>query len=189
LYQNDRANVIAPETSVLSDIQNGQLAQVSYVIPSSQNSDHPAQGSGGPTWVASVVNALGASQYWNQCAVIVVWDDWGGWYDHVAYRHPANSANDPYEYGLRVPLLAIGPFAKSNWVDHGQRDFSSVPHFIEDVYGLASLGQLDAQTDDLFSLFNFNGARPRKFTPIPTGSVTIKSLISRPPDTAPVDSD
>jgi phospholipase C len=188
LYQNDKANVIVPETTVLSDIQNNRLAQVSYVIPSAKNSDHPGDGNGGPTWVGSVVNALGSSQYWNQCAIVVVWDDWGGWYDHVAYAHPSGSPTDPYEYGLRVPLLAIGPFAKSNTVDHTQRDFSSIPHFIEDVYGLASLGQLDAQTDDLFSLFNF-GSQPRKFTRISTGNVTIKSLINRPPDTTPIDSD
>jgi phospholipase C len=189
LYQSDKSNVIVPETTVLSDIQNGRLAQVSYVIPSGHNSDHPGNGNtGGPTWVASVVNALGTSQYWNQCAVIVVWDDWGGWFDHVGYRHPASSPVDPYEYGMRVPLLAIGPFAKSNWVGHDPRDFSAIPHFIEDVYGLTSLGQLDSQTDDLFNLFNF-GARPRKFTPIPTGAVTIKGLISRPPDMSPVDSE
>jgi phospholipase C len=189
LYDNDKANVIVPETTVLSDIQSGQLAQVSFVIPSGNNSDHPSHGAnGGPTWVASVVNALGSSQYWNQCAIIVVWDDWGGWFDHVAFRHPASNPVDPYEYGLRVPLLAIGPFAKSNFVDHTSRDFAAVPHFIEDVYGLSSLGQLDAQTDDLFTLFNFGGA-PRKFTRIPTGNVTIKSLISRPPDLTPVDSE
>jgi phospholipase C len=189
LYTNDQADVIAPETKVLSDIQHGRLAQVSYVIPRYRNSDHPGPGNtGGPAWVASVVNALGTSQYWNQCAIIVVWDDWGGWFDHVAYRHPKSNPVDPYEYGLRVPLLAIGPFAKSDWVDHKDRDFSAIPHFIEDVYGLASLGQLDAQTDDLFTLFNFD-AQPRKFTPIPTGSVTIKSLIDSPPDSTSVDSE
>ncbi|HEY7981122.1 MAG TPA: alkaline phosphatase family protein [Candidatus Eremiobacteraceae bacterium] len=189
LYQTDAANIIVPETTILSDIQNGHLSQVSYVIPRYKNSDHPGVGiNGGPTWVASVVNALGASQYWNQCAVIVTWDDWGGWYDHVAYRHPASNPVDPYEYGFRVPLLAIGPSAKPNFVDHTQRDFSAIPHFIEDVYGLGSLGALDAQTDDLFSMFNF-GAAARKFTPIPTGNVTIKSLLSLPPDPSPVDPD
>jgi phospholipase C len=188
LYVNDKANVITPETTVLSDIQNGNLAQVSYVIPSCNNSDHSGCGNGGPKWVASVVNALGASQYWSQCAIIVVWDDWGGWYDHVALRHPASNPVDPYEYGLRVPLIAIGPYARSNFVDHTPRDFAAIPHFIEDVYGLASLGQLDAQTDDLFTMFTFGGS-PRKFTPIPTGNVTIKSLIARPPDPSPIDSE
>jgi phospholipase C len=188
LFDNDKANVITPETTVLSDIQNGQLAQVSYVIPSCNNSDHSGCGNGGPKWVASVVNALGASSYWNQCAVIVVWDDWGGWFDHVAFRHPGSNSVDPYEYGLRVPLIAIGPYARSNYVDHTQRDFAAIPHFVEDVYGLASLGQLDAQTDDLFSMFTFSG-KPRKFTPIPTGNVTIKSLIDRPPDRSPIDSE
>jgi phospholipase C len=77
LYQNDQADIITPETTILSDIQNGLLSQVSFVIPRYKNSDHPGDYvNGGPTWVASVVNALGASQYWNQCAVIVVWDDW-----------------------------------------------------------------------------------------------------------------
>ena len=187
LYQNDKANVIVPEKTILSDIQNGNLAQVSYVIPAYKNSDHPGFGNnGGPAWVASVINALGTSSYWNQCAVIVVWDDWGGWYDHVAFRHPSSSPTDPYEYGFRVPLLAIGPFAKQGFVDHTQRDFAAVPHFIEDVYGLASLNQLDAQTDDLFSMFNF-GAGPRSFKPIPTGNVTIKSLLEAPPDPRPID--
>jgi phospholipase C len=189
LYLNDKANVIQPETRVLADIQKNRLAQVSYVIPSGLNSDHPGLDyDGGPTWVASIVNALGTSQYWNQCAIIIVWDDWGGWFDHVAYRHPSSNPVDPYEYGLRVPLIAVGPFAKSNYVDHQQRDFAAIPHFIEDVYGLSTLGQLDAQTDDLFTLFNFGG-QPRKFNPIPTGSVTIKSLINRPPDLTPVDSE
>ena len=134
------------------------------------------------------MNALGTSQYWNQCAIIIVWDDWGGWYDHVSFRHPLGNPVDPYEYGFRVPLIAIGPFAKSNWVDHTPRDFAAIPHFIEDVYGLPSLGQLDAQTDDLFSMFNF-GAKARKYTWVPTGAVTIKSLISLPPDPTPIDSE
>lgn len=189
LYENDKSNVIVPEKTILSDIENLRLARVSYVIPSYGNSDHPGLGNkGGPAWVASVVNALGASPYWSKCAVIVVWDDWGGWYDHVAYRHPAGKPTDPYEYGFRVPLLAIGPYAKSNFVDHTQRDFAAIPHFIEDVYGLSSLNQLDSKTDDLFSLFNFDDA-PRRFTPIPTGNVTIKSLLNAPPDTRPVDSE
>jgi phospholipase C len=189
LYAADKAKVVVPETNVLSDITNGTLAQVSYVIPSGKNSDHPGNdNNGGPTWVASVVNALGASKYWNQCAVVVVWDDWGGWYDHVAYAHPSGSPTDPYEYGLRVPLLAIGPFAKSHYVGHKTRDFSAIVHFIEDVYGLPSLGKLDAQTDDLFGLFNFSGAA-RPYRVIPTGNVTIESLIRRPPDTTPVDTE
>src|SRR5471032_281990 len=113
LYDNDKANVSVPEKTILSDIENQTLAHVSYVIPSYGNSDHPGFGnSGGPAWVASVVNALGNSPYWTKCAVIVVWDDWGGWYDHVAYRHPPGNPTDPYEYGFRVPLLAIGPYAK-----------------------------------------------------------------------------
>ena len=76
----------------LTDIANGQLASVSWVIPTGQASDHPAINDGtGPSWVASVVNAIGNSQYWSNTAIIITWDDWGGWYDHVPHRPPSST--------------------------------------------------------------------------------------------------
>jgi phospholipase C len=197
LYTNDKAHVVTPETTILSDIMNGKLQPVSYVIPSGLDSDHPGNPKtvGGPAWVGSVFNALTTSRYKSQFALIVVWDDWGGFFDHIPNTHqtklpkfPSNHPEDPYEYGYRVPLLAIGPFAKQHYVGHAQRDFTSIIHFIEDVYGLPSLGQLDAQTDDLFGLFNFSGPA-NAHAPIPTGDVTIQSLMLRPPDLTPVDSE
>ena len=79
-------NISSPETNIFSDISNGELPAMSWVIPDAQNSDHPGFSSKdtGPSWVASVVNAIGESHYWNSTAVIVVWDDWGGFYDPVA---------------------------------------------------------------------------------------------------------
>jgi phospholipase C len=188
----DRARVIVPETTVLADIANHTLAQVSYVIPRDTNSDHPGTDwVGGPAWVASIVNAIGSdSYYWPNTAIVVTWDDWGGWYDHYLFGngHPASNHHDPYEYGFRVPLLAIGPYAKNGYMSHKTRDFTSILHFIEDVYGLPSLGKLDAQTDDLFDMFDFNQAAHRHRA-IPTGSVTIQSLRMLPPSNGPVDTD
>jgi phospholipase C len=189
----DRARVVSPETTILSDIQAGTLQPVSYVIPRVQNSDHagPTKPTGGPTWVASIVNAVGASPYWQNTAIIVTWDDWGGWYDHVTPTHPTNPFGgnpDPYEYGFRVPLLAVGSMAKAGYVDHTQRSAAAILHFIEDVFGLPSLGELDAQTDDLFPMFAF-GQKPRAFKPIATGKVTIESLKRLPPDQTPIDDD
>jgi phospholipase C len=166
------------------------------VIPRQANSDHPSTATGGPAWVGSVFNALTTSkQYQNDFALIVVWDDWGGLFDHVPDTSltklplfPANHPNDPYEYGYRVPLMAIGPYAKRGFVDHTQRNFTAIVHFIERVFGLPSLGQLDAQTDDLFGMFNFaNG--PSRHGPIPTGDMTIEKLLQLPPDPTPVDDD
>ncbi len=73
------ANVIIPQTQVLTDIANGQLAQVSWVIPNGMSSDHALANDGsGPAWVASIVNAIGNSAYWANTAIIITWDDWGG---------------------------------------------------------------------------------------------------------------
>ncbi len=77
--------MIIPQSQVLTDIANGQLAQVSWVIPDGTHSDHAESNDGsGPSWVASIVNAIGNSPYWANTAIIITWDDWGGWYDHVA---------------------------------------------------------------------------------------------------------
>jgi phospholipase C len=75
--------VISPETTVLQDIANNQLPTVAWVTPNGANSDHAPSSTGGPAWVSSVVQAIGKSPYWNNTAIIIAWDDWGGWYDHV----------------------------------------------------------------------------------------------------------
>ncbi|MEO7202421.1 MAG: alkaline phosphatase family protein, partial [Candidatus Tumulicola sp.] len=71
----DRANIISPDTKVLTDISSGNLSNVSWVTPSGLKSDHPGpqSGSGGPDWVASIVIAVGQSQYWDSTAVIIMW--------------------------------------------------------------------------------------------------------------------
>src|SRR4029077_3382356 len=83
-FGDDWNNVILKPAQVLTDIANGQLANVSWVIPGGMSSDHPSSNDGsGPSWVASVVKAIGNSQYWDNTVILITWDDWGGWYDHV----------------------------------------------------------------------------------------------------------
>ena len=77
-------DVTWPPSKVLTDIAGGNLANVVWVTPTAQASDHANITDGsGPDWVASVVNAIGGSQYWDNTVIFVTWDDWGGWYDHV----------------------------------------------------------------------------------------------------------
>ncbi len=158
------ANVIAPETKIISDIQSGALANVAWVTPSDQTSDHSGSGSkSGPDWVAGVVNAVGESQYWNSTAIFVMWDEWGGWYDHVA---------PPYlDYdglGIRVPLLVISPYAKRGRVSHVQYETASVLRFVEDQFGLGQLAASDARANDpAADCFDFS-AKPRPFKPFET---------------------
>jgi phospholipase C len=146
---------------VLTDIANNQLPVVSWVIPAGKNSDHPGSSLsiGGPSWVASIVNAIGTSAYWANTAIIVTWDDWGGWYDHVAPPQvvdDGSSWGSGYIYGFRVPLIVISPYARPSYISHVNHDFGSILHFMEENFGLSSLGYADARADDLSDCFNFN---------------------------------
>jgi phospholipase C len=145
-------NVILNQKQALLDAGAGQLPQVSWVIPTAEASDHAGFNDGsGPSWVASIVNAIGASPYWSSTAIFITWDDWGGWYDHVA-----PTIYDSYEYGFRVPLIVVSPYAKAGYVSHVTHDFGSILKFIEEDFSLPSLGTADARADDLSDCFDFS---------------------------------
>jgi len=154
-------NVVLNETQVLTDITGGKLPQVSWVIPNGVNSDHPGSttGTGGPSWVASIVNAIGNSSYWANTAIVITWDDWGGWYDHVPPPRLVNdgtSWGSGYVYGFRVPLIVVSPYARAGYISHTNHDFGSILNLIEKTFNLPSLGYADAYADDLSDCFNFS---------------------------------
>jgi phospholipase C len=187
--QDWKNDVTAPSTNVLSDIQNGTLASVSWVTPSKADSDHPGDGPAGPSWVSSVVNAIGNSSYWNQSAIIVIWDDWGGFYD--------NAPPPQLDYrglGIRVPCLIVSPYAKSGYVDHTQYEYGSILHFIEEVYGLpggsigpTSEGYTDGRGASLDNAFDFT-QKARKFVRI-AAPYSEAHFLHEPPSDAPVDTE
>ncbi len=183
----DWSNVVRPDTKVLDDIQNGNLQQVSWVMPSGSKSDHagPDSGSGGPDWVASIVNAIGESSYWNSTAIIVMWDEWGGWYDHVhppQYPDPVTQAREGL--GFRVPLIVVSPYAKAGYISHQQHEIASTLHYIENTFGLGSLGLADARADALDDIFDYT-QNPIVFQPIPTKLNA--AYFKRHPDNTPGD--
>ena len=158
----DWQNVDLTTTDVLGDISNNRLAQVSWVIPKPVFSDHAGSTDGsGPSWVAQIVNAIGQSQYWNTTTIFITWDDWGGWYDHVAPPTIYNS----YELGFRVPLIVVSPYAKGHYVSHVTHEFGSILKYTEETFGLPSLGYTDLRADDLADCFNYQNA-PARFKPI-----------------------
>jgi phospholipase C len=176
-------NVIVPESQVLNDISSGTLADVSWVNPNSPDSDHPGNNNGtGPAWVASIVNGIGGSAYWKDTAIFISWDDWGGWYDHV----PPKIINS-YEYGFRVPLIVVSPYAKRAYVSHVTHDFGSILKFTEKAFDLGSLGYADSSADDLYDCFNFQ-QKPRKFQPIKT-RYDVRYLLEHRGPSLPVDTD
>jgi phospholipase C len=152
-------NVVLQNTQVLTDIQSGNLAAVSWVIPSAQESDHAGSNNGsGPSWVASIVNAIGNSEYWSNTAIFIAWDDWGGWYDHVAPTiiDDGVSWGSGYVYGFRVPLIVVSPYAKTQYISHVNHDFGSILKYIEQNFGLGSLGNADVSADNLSDCFDYN---------------------------------
>ena len=184
-------NVILQNTQVLTDIANGQLANVSWVIPTGQASDHAGINDGtGPSWVASVVNAIGNSPYWSNTAIIITWDDWGGWYDHV----PPPAIINSYEYGLRVPLIVVSPYAKPGYISDQVNDFGSILKFIEGTFGVgnvapgASPAYADATTNtfDLSDCFDFNQT-PLTFHTIPAAKDAKYFLEDKTPPSDPDD--
>ncbi len=160
----DWKNIKSPDTQIFNDISNGTLPNVSWVMPSGANSDHagPQSGNKGPSWVASIANALGQSKYWNSSAIIVMWDDWGGWYDHVhppQYPDPQTGAREGL--GFRVPLIVISPYAKAGYISHSQHEIASTLHFIEQTFGLpnicgcSKLTYADQRADAFDDMFDF----------------------------------
>jgi phospholipase C len=174
-------NVSIPETNVFADAKNGRLPVVSWVIPKVHNSDHPGEPPDyGPSWVAQVVNAIGRSPEWKSTAVIVLWDDWGGLYDHL----PPPQLD--YEgLGMRVPMLVISPYARKGYVSHTQYEFGSILAFIENNWGLKRLGTTDGRAHTIGDVFDFTKP-PRPFVAIPARR-SVQFFEHQPFDTQPLD--
>jgi phospholipase C len=173
-------NVIYPQTTVLNDAANGTLPQIAWVVPDWKNSDHALSNSDtGPSWVAAVVNAIGNGPEWKSTAIVVLWDDWGGWYDDA----PPPQL-DWEGLAIRVPAIIISPYARKAYVSHTQYESGSILKFMEEVFGLPSLGGTDQRANALDDSFNF-GQRPRKFITIPAKYPPPYFLRQRPSLKAP----
>jgi phospholipase C len=158
-------NVSMPQSNIFTDISAGQLPSVSWVIPTNADSDHPdTNPDDGPAWVASVVNAIGQSSYWDSTAIIVVWDDWGGFYDHVS---PAALRDDQGGLGFRVPMIVISPYVPQGTISHTHYEFGSILKYIEGNWSLGSLGTTDTRATSIANMFDYK-QQPRSFTAIPS---------------------
>jgi phospholipase C len=191
-------NIVTPESQILTDVQNCNLPAVSYVTPPTFASDHAGNlSAGGPGWVASIYLAIAQTatstscNYYGNTAVLVTWDDSGGWYDHVA---PPAGTN----WGFRVPLIVASAWSAQSktpplpYVSHTQREFGSIVKYIEENWGLGSLGTNDASADDLHDMFNYTG---KPVAPIEASklrkliTISANEYLHPPPSKYPVDDD
>lgn len=131
---------IAPsDATFLTDLSGGALPQVSFVIPNDASTDHAGTPSLGPTYIENLVDQFGASPYFANSVMLITWDDWGGWYDHVT---PPKRA-DGSQLSFRKPILFVGGLVKSNYVSHVQTEDASIAKTIEEIFGLGTLGTHD----------------------------------------------
>jgi len=145
----------SPSWHVLDDLQSGALvnAGVVWVVPNGAYSDHAGEevGDEGPAWVGDVVNAIGTSPLWSSSVIVILWDDWGGWYDNapppkLGFQSSGYSSGVLRGEGIRTPLLILSPYAKQGQ-DEGHvslRYFNpgSILAFIEQTFNLLPLGEL-----------------------------------------------
>jgi len=144
---------VEPPENFLTDVAAGRLPEVSWLVPPSPYDEHPAGGKStcaGENWTVQQINAIMRSEHWRSTVVVVVWDDYGGFYDPVAPPHV-----DIMGFGPRTPALIISPYAEQGdnrhggHVDHTTYEFSSVLRFIELLHGLPSMTERDAAADPL----------------------------------------
>jgi phospholipase C len=134
------------------EVDNGTLPNVTYLTPFADLSDHPpANVTLGSWYLADVVDSVAESKYWNSTVIIIMWDDFGGFYDQVP--PPQVDANG---LSFRVPGIVISPYAKKNFIDNNQYDFESTMKMVEQLYGLVPLTVRDRNASDFLNSLDFN---------------------------------
>jgi phospholipase C len=185
---NGQVGNVKDTTEFFKNLETGNLATINWVIPDQILSEHPpALISTGQAYVTTIINAVMASSYWDNTVIFLTWDDWGGFYDHLAPPSPPVDING---YGLRVPGLTISPWVKNGPPDHTVYSHDAYLRFIEDIF--MDGARLDPATDgrpdprptvretvpelgDLLTEFDFNQTpiAPLMLPVCPTGVDTL----------------
>lgn len=143
---------IVPLAGFTADALGGKLPAMSWVTPSLRDSEHaPYSVKRGENWTVAKVNAVMQGPLWAKCAIFIVYDEWGGFWDHVT--PPA--VEGYVRYGYRIPCLILSPYAKHGYVSHTLYSHMSVLRTIERLFDVAPLNDLDAKANDLLDCFDF----------------------------------
>jgi phospholipase C len=143
---------IRPAGDFAGDARAGRLPAVSWVWGS--RDEHPPHSvCDGMRWTVEQVDAVMRGPDWPSSLILITWDDWGGWYDHVAPPRV-----DRLGLGFRVPALVISPYARRGVVSHRLTEHSSFPKTVEALFGLPSLTARDARAADLLDGLDFSQA-------------------------------
>jgi phospholipase C len=152
-------NHVVPDSQFITDAAAGTLPTVSWVTTSGARSYHPGPSGhlcNGDNYLARMLNALRSSPQWPHMLIIIIWDDFGGFPDHVAPSMTVDSSG--LMHGPRVPGIFLSPWARQGQVIHTIVDFGSILKEIEEITGVPSMGNQDALSADLNSFLDFNQA-------------------------------
>jgi phospholipase C len=140
------------ETDFMAAAANGTLPPVSFVKPDGDHNEHPNYTNvfAGEAHTRDLIDAVRGGPNWSDTAIIVTYDENGGFWDHVA-----PPAGDQWGPGTRVPTMVISPLARRGVVDSTVYDASSILALIEHRFGLDPLGMRDAAAADLTAAFDF----------------------------------
>lgn len=151
---------VVPASQFLADARDGNLPAVSWLTPSLPDSEHPpASVKRGENWTVRHVNALMQGPQWARCAIFIVWDEWGGFWDHVdppVVEKEKGFFGQAIRYGYRIPCLVISPYAKKGDVAHTLYSHMSVLRTIERLFDVSPLNERDAAANDLLDCFDFS---------------------------------
>ncbi len=144
-----------------NDVAAGTLPSVVYVDSQpNQEDDHPySDVQDGEAWLKRVYDAVSASPMWASTAILLTYDEAGGFFDHMPPPNtcpPSADASNFFELGTRVPMMVISPWARRHYVSKVVHEHTSIVRFIETVYGLPALTNRDANSDALLDMFDFN---------------------------------
>jgi phospholipase C len=153
---------VVPFERFVDDASKGALPDVSWLIPDFDVSEHPTVDSFagttlnvsacvGENWTVQQINAIMRGPAWPTTAIVLTWDDFGGFYDHV----PPPTV-DSFGLGPRVPLIVISPYAKEGTISHTVYEYASVLQFIEARFKIKALGRRDVEANSLLDMFDFS---------------------------------
>ncbi len=153
---------VAPFEAFVGDAASGRLPAVSWLIPDFDVSEHPTvdafagttlsvSACEGENWTVQQINAIMRGPDWPTTAIILTWDDFGGFYDHVPPPRV-----DHMGLGPRVPLIVISPYAREQTISHTTYEFASVLQLIENRYKLKALSRREVEANSLLDMFDFS---------------------------------
>jgi phospholipase C len=176
----DWTTKVVSESTFIPDALAGNLPALSWVTAPSVDTDHPRDSACvGENWTVQQINAImqGPQEQWNNTVIFLTWDDFGGFYDHVAPPF-----RDQFGLGIRVPMLIISPWTIQG-VYHTQVEFAGVLRFMEETFGLPNLHAADTIANDFQDAFNYSQ------TPLPPLILSQRSCPAAPKDAPPFDPD